>query len=331
MARTSKLIDEAKSHAVEIDHETACNTAPSLEDRRSADERGFIVRASTRGSAQTLCTMALPGALQTTYVGFNKIRIQEDERGIVLIGDIDLCNSAVLLDVDGTILDIAATPRGVAVPRRLKRALKTLWRGTSGAVAFVSGRPLGDLDRLFAPLRLAAIAGHGAEVRVSANDQPSRNDTPIDNDLRGQFQAFASKVDGIILEDKGYSLALHYRLAPEHAEMVREVVAAACAVYPKSAIEVLLGKAVIEVKSSAFNKGTGLRMLMMHPPFRGRRPVFIGDDVTDESAFAVLPEFDGVGFSVGRPISGLAGCFAQPNDVRKWLYRIAGADEADHP
>ena len=275
--------------------------------------------------------MAPPGALQTPHVGFNKICTQEDERGTVLIGEIDLRNSAVLLDVDGTILDIAATPRDVVVPQRLKRALKTLWRGTSGAVAFVSGRPLADLDRLFAPLRLAAIAGHGAEVRVSASDEPSRYDAPIGNNLRGQFEALASKVDGIILEDKGYSLALHYRLAPEHAETVLEAVKMACAAYSESAIEVLPGKAVIEVKSRAFNKGTGVRKLMMSPPFRGRRPVFIGDDVTDESAFAVLPEFDGVGFSVGRRISGLAGCFPTPDDVRQWLYRVAGTDGEIQP
>ena len=108
-------------------------------------------------------------------------------------------------------------------------------------------------------------------------------------------------------------------------------VAMACAVYPESTIEVLPGKAVIEVKSSAFNKGTGIRRLMMHPPFRGRRPVFIGDDITDESAFAVLPELDGVGFSVGRRISGLAGFFAEPDDVRQWLYRVVGTDGADQP
>jgi trehalose 6-phosphate phosphatase len=79
------------------------------------------------------------------------------------------------------------------------------------------------------------------------------------------------------------------------------------------------------------DRHTGIRNLMMHPPFRGRRPVFIGDDVTDESAFAVLPEFDGVGFSVGRRISGLAGCFPEPDDVRQWIYRVAGTDKADHP
>ncbi len=106
---------------------------------------------------------------------------------------------------------------------------------------------------------------------------------------------------------------------------MREAVAAACAIYPKSAIEVLPGKAVIEVKSSAFNKGTGVRELMRFPPFRGRRPVFIGDDVTDQAAFRVLPEFDGTGYSVGHKFAGLAGCFPKPQDVREWLYQMADA------
>jgi trehalose 6-phosphate phosphatase len=242
----------------------------------------------------------------------------------VLIDDIDIRNRALLLDVDGTILDIAPTPHDVAVPRRLKQALTKLEVQTGGALAFVSGRPLADLDRLFAPLRLAAIAGHGAELRVHGGDQASKYEAAIDGDLRGQFAAFASKLDGIILEDKGYSLALHYRLAPQHAEIVREAVAAACAPYPSTSIEVLPGKAVIEVKSTTFNKGTGIRQLMTYPPFRDRRPIFVGDDVTDESAFAVLPEFEGQGFSVGRELSGLAGSFPMPRDVREWLYRAAG-------
>ena len=252
----------------------------------------------------------------------------------MLIDHIDIHTRALLLDVDGTILDIAATPREVTVPGRLKQALAKLEQQTKGALAFVSGRPLADLDHLFAPLKLAAIAGHGAELRVHGGDVPSKYETPIDGDLRGQFAAFASKLDGIILEDKGYSLALHYRLAPQHAEVVREAVAAACAPYPSTSIEVLPGKAVIEVKSATFNKGTGIRQLMTHPPFRGRRPIFVGDDVTDDSAFAVLPEFEGLGFSVGRELSGLAGSFPMPRDVRQWLYRaagLAGVAGADQP
>jgi trehalose 6-phosphate phosphatase len=249
----------------------------------------------------------------------------------VLIDDIaiDLRTSAVLLDVDGTILDLAATPRDVKVPQTLKRALKTLHARTGGAIAFVSGRPLADLDRLFAPLKLAAVGGHGAELRASGSMEPERYDVPIGADLRSKFIALAKSLDGIILEDKGYSLALHYRLAPQHAVAVREAVAEACAVYPKSALEVLPGKAVIEVKSTAFNKGTGVRELMRFPPFRGRRPVFVGDDVTDQAAFAVLPEFGGTGFSVGHQMPGLAGCFPKPHDVREWLSRVAGASVSD--
>jgi trehalose 6-phosphate phosphatase len=249
----------------------------------------------------------------------------------VLIDHINIRTSAILLDVDGTILDIAATPLDVEVPRGLKRALRALRERTGGALAFVSGRPLAQIDHLFAPLKLAAVAGHGAEMRINGEEEPSQFYAPIGGDLRGQFAAFASKLDGIILEDKGYSIALHYRLAPQHADTVREAVAAACAPYPSDSIEVLPGKAVIEVKSTAFNKGAGIRELMKYPPFRGRKPVFIGDDITDESAFAVLPEFSGLGFSVGRQISGLAGSFHAPRDVRQWLYRMAGTEGADRP
>ena len=241
----------------------------------------------------------------------------------MFIDKIDLRTSAVLLDVDGTLLDIAATPPTVEVPARLKEALGRLRDRTDGATAFVSGRPLTELDRLFAPLRLAAVAGHGAELRVTGKGEPHRFDTPIGDDLRRQLIAFAAAHDGIILEDKGYSLALHYRLAPELGGDVHAMIAAACAPYPAHAIEVLKGKAVVELKSTAFNKGTGVRELMKFPPFRGRRPIFIGDDITDEHAFAVLPEFDGIGFSVGRELPELAGTFNTPNDVRAWLYRLA--------
>lgn len=236
---------------------------------------------------------------------------------------INFQTTALLLDVDGTILDLAPTPQAVLVTSPLRRALKALKQKTEGAIAFVSGRQIADLDHLFAPLKLAAVGGHGAELRASGRQEPTRYDAPIGGDLRKQFVALAAKLKGIILEDKGYSLALHYRLAPEHAVTLREAVAAACAPYPASAIEVLPGKAVIEVKSSAFNKGTGIRELMMVPPFRGRRPIFIGDDVTDEAAFAVLAEFEGEGYSVGRNFRGLAGCFPKPGDVRDWLCRMA--------
>src|SRR5262249_49738553 len=110
--------------------------------------------------------------------------------------------------------------------------------------------------------------------------------------------------------------------------VVHAGVAAICADYSQCEIGVLAGKFVVEVKPRGFNKGTGIRELMKSTPFRGRRPIFIGDDVTDEAAFAVLPEFDGLGFSVGRELPGAAGYFQTPRDVRAWLYRVADIVEA---
>jgi trehalose 6-phosphate phosphatase len=85
------------------------------------------------------------------------------------------------------------------------------------------------------------------------------------------------------------------------------------------ALEVLAGKAVVEIKNFAFDKGTAIRELMQHAPFAGRKPVFVGDDKTDEAAFKVLPEFDGIAISVGRMVPGVATRFEAPSDVRRWL------------
>src|SRR6516225_10422667 len=134
----------------------------------------------------------------------------------------DLKQTAFLLDVDGTIVDLAPTPREVFVPHSLRETLERLWERTGGAVAFVSGRPVSELDLLFSPLQLPAIGGHGAEIRISAG-KPAEAPRlpPLDPDIKRQFAAVAEAGPGIILEDKGYSLALHYRLAPEKEELVR--------------------------------------------------------------------------------------------------------------
>jgi trehalose 6-phosphate phosphatase len=247
---------------------------------------------------------------------------------VVVIETIDIRTSAVLLDVDGTLLDLAETPHSVAVPQRLKDALKALELQSGGATSFVSGRSIADLDRLFAPLRLAAVAGHGAELRAPAGSTPRHYKAEIPDDLRQRLMEFGASQAGVLVEDKGYSLALHYRRAPQLSALAHAAVLAICADYPQCELDVLAGKFVLEVKPSGFNKGTGIRELMKSAPFRGRRPIFIGDDVTDEAAFAVLPEFDGLGFSVGRELPGVAGYFQAPCDVRAWLYRVADIVEA---
>ena len=236
----------------------------------------------------------------------------------MFIDALDLHLTAILVDVDGTLLDLAPTPLDVIVPPELTVALGRLNERSGGALAFVSGRPLAELDLFFAPLKLAAIGGHGAELRLT-DGTVVRAKKFLDSDLKERLAALRYGKPGLVVEDKGYSIALHYRQAPQYGHIVREHVNAICAEFPSAAIEILPGKSVIEVKQPSFNKGTAVRELMRHAPFAGRKPIFIGDDVTDEAAFAVLPEFGGVGFSVGREVQGLAGVFEAPADVRRWL------------
>jgi trehalose 6-phosphate phosphatase len=241
----------------------------------------------------------------------------------------NLRDIAVLLDIDGTILDIAPTPDAVIVPASLRETLARLSRETGGALALVSGRPIADIDLLFAPLRLPAIGGHGAEFRPSPDDErETEHAHPLDGNLRNRLAELAVGAPGILVEDKGHSLAVHYRLAPEQEGRVKRAVAAIKADWPEEPIEVLPGKSVVEIKTAGFHKGAAIRELMRHEPFAGRRPVFVGDDTTDESAFAVMPEFDGMGYSVGRCVPGTAHCFAAPSDVRRWLKRLSGGEES---
>jgi trehalose 6-phosphate phosphatase len=239
----------------------------------------------------------------------------------------DLKQLAFLLDVDGTILDLAPTPREVFVSHALRDTLARLWERTVGGVAFVSGRPVSELDLIFSPLQLPAIGGHGAELRTTAGAAPEAPRLPsLDPKVKRKFAAIAEAGPGIILEDKGYSLALHYRLAPEKEGMVRAAAAKLCAGLRAPSIELLPGKFVIEIKQTGFSKATAVRELMTYPPFAQRRPIFIGDDVTDLGVFEVLPDFDGIGISVGRKVPGVESCFEQPTDVRHWLEQISRSD-----
>src|SRR5262249_53524529 len=133
----------------------------------------------------------------------------------VLIDTIDFRRTAVLLDVDGTLLDLADTPHSVEVPQRLKKALMARDLQSGGGTSFVSGGSMADLDLLFAPLRLAAVAGHGAELRAQAGGVPQRYEATVPADLRRRLEEFGAAHEGIVVEDKGYSLALHYRLVPQ--------------------------------------------------------------------------------------------------------------------
>jgi trehalose 6-phosphate phosphatase len=234
-----------------------------------------------------------------------------------------LSETAVLLDVDGTLLDLAPTPREVWVPPGLAKTLQRLHKRTNGALALVSGRSINDIDLIFAPDQFPAVGGHGAEMRIDADSElVAAHAPPMDKELKRRLAAIARLSPGILLEDKGYSLALHYRLAPHAEKAIYAAVSLIRADLPNAPIEVLPGKLVCEIKHSGFTKASGVMELMRHEPFKGRRPFFIGDDVTDESVFAIMPDIGGLAFSVGRRARGVAGHFDAPSDVREFLAHL---------
>jgi trehalose 6-phosphate phosphatase len=240
---------------------------------------------------------------------------------------LDLQKIALLLDVDGTIVDIGPSPTEVHVSEALVKSLARLHERSGGAVALVSGRRIGDLDQLFSPLGLPSIGGHGAEMRLR-DGEVFYWARPLPGALRARLADAVDIGAGVVVEDKEYSVALHYRKVPECAERLRHYINDARTAFPSEPTEVLLGKAMFEVKRPGINKGESIRKLMAHAPFSGRAPVFIGDDVTDESVFEVLPGIGGKGFGVSRYFPGLTGVFNSPAQVRSALDSLASNGQA---
>jgi trehalose 6-phosphate phosphatase len=235
----------------------------------------------------------------------------------------DLRQCALLLDIDGTILDLAPAPQEVWVPAELRNTLSRLEDLTGGALALVSGRSLHDIDLIFSPLQLAAVGGHGAELRVTPGGEAVTRARELHPVLKRKLATLTELGPGILVEDKGYSLALHYRLASDKGDALRAAIQEVCAAVPRGTVEILPGKLVFEIKMAGINKASAVRELMNYPPFKGRKPIFIGDDTTDEPVFPMLSQFGGVGFSVGRVVADVNGHFEKPESVRAWLSRIA--------
>ncbi len=235
----------------------------------------------------------------------------------------DLRDRAFLLDIDGTLLDLAPSPRQVWVPIGLRRTLTRLADLTGGALALVSGRSLNEIDLIFSPLQLAAIGVHGAEMRVSGDGEVQSRTQPLSKALKRKLATVAELGRGILVEDKGYSLALHYRLAPDKGAEVLAAVRKICADAGDEAVEILPGKLMVDIKPAATNKGKAVCDLMRCPPFTGRRPIFIGDDTTDLTVFGVIPQFGGQSYSVGGIDAAVDGHFDTPEAVRTWLAQVA--------
>jgi trehalose 6-phosphate phosphatase len=239
---------------------------------------------------------------------------------------------AILLDIDGTLIELAPTPRAIVVPEGLVATLNGLLQNTAGALALVSGRSLADIDWIFAPEKFPAVGGHGAEMRLSADAEAVDVHAPaMEKELKRRLAAVAEIDPKILVEDKGYSLALHYRLAPHAEKTIYAEVARIRAELSSAPLQVLPGKSVLEIKHAGFTKATGVRELMSRVPFKGRRPLFIGDDITDESVFDIMPDFAGFSFSVGREARAVSGHFGAPADVRAFLAQLLRGNQLPTP
>src|ERR687898_1804119 len=217
---------------------------------------------------------------------------------------------ALFLDVDGTLLEIEREPGAVHVPERLCRILERLQSATGGALALVSGRTLDQLDRLFSPLHLSAAGLHGLERRnFGVKTETAAPDPAAFERARRRLAEFADAHEGVLLEDKGLTLALHYRNAPAAAEEAGRVADSAVAESAR-ALVLLQGKMVYELKPPGVDKGRAIAAFLDEPPFAGRPPVFAGDDLTDEAGFVTINQRGGVSIRIGdgAPTAAAFGC-----------------------
>ncbi len=231
---------------------------------------------------------------------------------------------ALFLDIDGTLLELAAHPRAVTVDPELTRLLRVLYEQTGGALALISGRTLADADALFAPLKLCVAGQHGAERR-DFDGALHRHAPPLEG-LRRAGERLRRLVDvhpGLTLEEKGTNVALHFRGAPQLEAQLLPLIERLVADLGQD-FELQAGKMVLEIKPTGKDKGTAIEAFMQEPPFRGRTPLFIGDDLTDEYGFALVNRLGGDSIKVGPGATEAHWRLPDASAVRAWLERLAG-------
>ena len=226
---------------------------------------------------------------------------------------------AFFLDVDGTLLEFAARPQDVRAVAELVELLRRLHAAAGGAVALVSGRSVEDIDRLFAPLAIPVAGQHGTERRA-ADGSMHRHRPPLEGLGRAaaQIVRLTAAHAGLVFENKGMALALHYRQAPGLRALAEREMRAISAELG-DAFELQNGRFVVEIKPSGRDKGSAIAEFAAEPPFAGRRPVFIGDDLTDESAFDFVNRIGGHSVKVGPGITRARWRLFDAAAVRGWL------------
>lgn len=233
-------------------------------------------------------------------------------------------------DLDGTLLDIAPSPAEARLDQSVRDLLARLSDITGGGVVLISGRSIADIDVLFPDAELPVAGQHGLELRDHSG-RHWRHELPTASleHARERIAAAAERNPGLLLEYKGLSLALHYRAVPHLADFARNLVHEVRAeLGPEYGVQE--GKSVIELKPGGRDKGIAVLEFMEEEHFRGRRPVFVGDDVTDEYAFAVVNDLGGISIKVGPGPTAARWRLPDVAAVREWLRdgmrRLGGTD-----
>ncbi len=223
---------------------------------------------------------------------------------------------ALFLDFDGTMVDIAPQPHAVEVPELLLGMLRDLQAYLGGAVAVISGRPIDQIDGFLAPLQLPIAGVHGAERRTAAGEMLLLDTHPL-GPVEAAARALADQHPGLLVETKRGSLALHYRMAPHLEDLCVQAMHDAVAASP--GMTMLRGKMVVEAKPGGASKGRAIEEFLREPPFTGRTPVFIGDDITDEVGFSTVQKLGGLGIKVGEGATVAWRRLDDPSALRREL------------
>ena len=229
---------------------------------------------------------------------------------------------AYFFDLDGTLIEFAETPAAVRVTEELRLSLEKLHDLVGGAVALMTGRPIVEIDRMFPHTRLPVAGQHGAERRNAAGIVTSH--AAPEQELGPARQLLAQAIfgkPGLLLEDKGLSLALHYRRAPDFAGFVHQTMEALLADLDGQ-YTLQQGKSVLELKPAGKDKGRAVLEFVAEPPFAGRTPAFVGDDATDEYGFATVNELGGYSIKVGPGETQARWRLDNVKAVQQWLRSI---------
>ncbi|VVD96970.1 trehalose-phosphatase [Pandoraea cepalis] len=241
---------------------------------------------------------------------------------------VDVTTVAFFFDLDGTLAPLAPRPDAVRLPLDTANVLASLFHRACGAMAVVSGRAIDDIDGLLAPLRLPAAGLHGAEIRHADGKRVRAEGYAVDMEriasMIAPLHALVAQHSGLLLENKGSALALHYRGAPELASVARDTMRALAELHAERFV-LQPGKLVFELRARHVSKGRAITTLLQEVPFAGRTPLFAGDDLTDEAGFAEVNALGGITIKIGDGETCARHRLPSPEALTAWLLTLPPA------